>query len=110
MAAEKKNGTFRLEEGLDRIVSPINLIFRITAKSALGTEQSLLQPLLTVPTKSNPSLPSMMRSGLSLRKEKLLFEAERTWKRGKMDFRMFAIWPVFKNRSFFLPVSNFDLP
>ena len=29
MAAEKKNETFRLEEGLDRIVSPINLIFLI---------------------------------------------------------------------------------
>ena len=27
MTAEKKNGTFRLEEGLGRIVSPITLIF-----------------------------------------------------------------------------------
>ena len=40
MAAEKKNGTFRLEEGLDRIVSPINLIFPDHSKACYknGTE------------------------------------------------------------------------
>lgn len=40
MAAEKKNGTFRLEEGLDRIVSPINLIFPDHSKVSYknGTE------------------------------------------------------------------------
>ena len=44
MAAEKKNGTFRLEEGLNRIVSPINLIFPDHSKTSFknGTELSVV--------------------------------------------------------------------
>ena len=40
MAAEMNNGTFRLEEGLDRIVSPITLIFPDHSKVSYknGTE------------------------------------------------------------------------
>ena len=42
MTAEKKNGTFRLEKGLDRIVSPITLIFPDHSKTSFrnGTELS----------------------------------------------------------------------
>ena len=51
MAAEKKNGTFRLEEGLDRIVSPINLIFPDHSKVSYKNGTELAEATFDCPYK-----------------------------------------------------------